>query len=292
MNTEERKTYYVYFHKLDNEIVYIGSGTSFRFSSKHCRSKDHLDVWDSIDKQIVFDNLTKEESLNKEQNLINQHWESGLLFNRRKKIGKVKVISLEEISKFVYYDESSKSCLRRKVTMGFLAPKDAEAGCLNSRGYYQVRINGTMYRTHRVIYSLCHGVDLDPLMVIDHIDNNSSNNKISNLRQVSYSDNSRNKQHRKSNVNLQCINERIKNSCFYVNLRKDFKTFKSTFSYTKYPNKRTVNHYPTRELALEAAIAYRDSLVQQGLIVLTQNKPKEPNVSNSRPNSRYPNGGC
>ena len=56
------------------------------------------------------------------------------------------------------------------------------AGFFNkSTGYTEVRIGNDLYRAHRLIYKLVHGVD--PL-IVDHINSNRSDNRIENLRSV------------------------------------------------------------------------------------------------------------
>ena len=53
------------------------------------------------------------------------------------------------------------------------------AGTLHQDKYMQVGYQGKIYRNHRVIYIMHHG---DTDMIIDHIDGNTLNNKINNLR--------------------------------------------------------------------------------------------------------------
>jgi len=58
--------------------------------------------------------------------------------------------------------------------------------------YVQVGFNYTMYRIHRLIWAW-HGYSLEPNQQIDHIDGNSLNNCIENLRVVSTKQNSENR---------------------------------------------------------------------------------------------------
>ena len=61
-----------------------------------------------------------------------------------------------EILKNVYYDETSKSCLRMKVDRSSLKIGD-EAGSLNiGNGYYEITINYNRYSVHRLIMKM-HG---------------------------------------------------------------------------------------------------------------------------------------
>jgi hypothetical protein len=64
------------------------------------------------------------------------------------------------------------------------------AGSLSSNGYKQVYINGKPYYCHRIIFAMHN--DYFPKM-IDHIDGNSINNKIENLRETTNSQNQYNR---------------------------------------------------------------------------------------------------
>ena len=72
-----------------------------------------------------------------------------------------------------------------KITK-YRAKKGNEAGCIKAKGYKYVSIDGVQYRVHRVIYLMYHGY-LSP--IIDHHDDNRLNNRISNLKEISNSEN-------------------------------------------------------------------------------------------------------
>jgi hypothetical protein len=57
-----------------------------------------------------------------------------------------------------------------------------KAGYINN-GYCVIKLNHKKYLEHRLIYTLFKG-DIDKNLIIDHIDQNRSNNKIENLRIV------------------------------------------------------------------------------------------------------------
>ena len=59
----------------------------------------------------------------------------------------------------------------------------------DAKGYARVGIGGKRYLQHRIIYLLFHG-HLPPM--IDHIDGNTLNNKIENLRAVTNAENLQN----------------------------------------------------------------------------------------------------
>jgi len=65
------------------------------------------------------------------------------------------------------------------------------AGCINGNGYMHIRIQGTIYQQHRLVYFYMTG--MWPQKQIDHKNHITHDNRWSNLREVSISDNMRNK---------------------------------------------------------------------------------------------------
>jgi len=63
------------------------------------------------------------------------------------------------------------------------------------QAYYAVGVFGLSFFVHRIIFVLHHG-KINPANDIDHIDGNSLNNNIDNLREVSKAENARNKKKR------------------------------------------------------------------------------------------------
>ena len=68
------------------------------------------------------------------------------------------------------------------------------AGASCTRGYHQIKLNKRLYLIHRLIW-LWHGRELVDGFVIDHIDNNPSNNRIENLQQISQGENLRRREY-------------------------------------------------------------------------------------------------
>lgn len=257
----------MYIHKLDGEVVYVGSGCKRRVTSKKDRSAEHLSVWDKLEVEIIGENLSSNESIKLEQYFIYKFWDSGKLFNKRKNVYAVKQPNFEELNEVLYYDESSITFVRWKVGFGNITA-GTPAGCINNHGYVHITFKGKKYLAHRIVLLLNTKEDIPDGLVVDHIDGDRTNNLLSNLRVISPSDNQRNKKHRKSNTCIQGIYENKKYKYFAVQFRED-KAIITCFSYNNKPRKSNENHYQNRELALEAALKYRNSLVDSGKIVLT-----------------------
>lgn len=73
----------------------------------------------------------------------------------------------------------------------------APAGSKDKKDYIRIMINYRMYAAHRLAWLLYYGEW--PKGVIDHIDRDCSNNKISNLRDTDHSTNMRNAKAKKDN---------------------------------------------------------------------------------------------
>jgi hypothetical protein len=69
--------------------------------------------------------------------------------------------------------------------------KTLKAGNKNKKGYWDVRVNGKLIKAHRIIWFLHNGTW--PIGDIDHIDGDKNNNQIENLRDVTRSENNRNR---------------------------------------------------------------------------------------------------
>jgi len=108
-------------------------------------------------------------------------------------------------SDWLYYDETSPSCLRWKVEIRrgkggevvCVSAGDA-AGFLDSNNYWVVGVDGGVYKGHRIVWELHNPLLLEGEF-IDHEFGNSTNNKISNLRVVDRPRNQRNRGMGKNN---------------------------------------------------------------------------------------------
>lgn len=200
-----KNDYYVYGHYLkDNGILfYVGKGRRNRKLSNTGRSKEWKQITENNEWYacVIKDNLTEVEALQLEKELISREPSliNQMLSTETKEIP-------QEILDYFYYDETSPSGLRWKKpvigsngriykSIGDTAgiQKDTSQG-KNRR--WVVRFLGNSFYAHRLVYSL-HYV-LEPHLVIDHIDGNSLNNKLSNLRAITQEINSRNTEKRSS----------------------------------------------------------------------------------------------
>lgn len=85
--------------------------------------------------------------------------------------------------KYFRYDANSKS--------GLIWLKTQKEAGTNCHGYWKVKLFGKQWYAHRIVWLLFNDA-VGFKMVIDHLDGNSTNNKIENLREVSCSENLRN----------------------------------------------------------------------------------------------------
>lgn len=100
-------------------------------------------------------------------------------------------------------------------------------GSLTLQGYKVVSINGKKEFLHRVIYKAFNNEDIN---IIDHIDGNKLNNKLENLRNTDYIENSFNKPYRSLNKNmLQDSNIILDGGKYRVKIRKFNRIFDKRF---------------------------------------------------------------
>lgn len=108
----------------------------------------------------------------------------------------IKLPPQSELNKLFKYNPETGN-LYRKISVSYNTRIGDKVGCPNNKGYSLVRIYGALYKVHRIIWKMCHGVDPEQ---IDHIDGNTSNNRIKNLRSVTQKKNNKNKKRCKDNA--------------------------------------------------------------------------------------------
>ena len=106
---------------------------------------------------------------------------------------KYNAIDVERAKELFYLSRTSPSGLRHKKANSNRVKAGQEAGSQLKNGYWQVRIDGKFYYTHRIVYAIYHNRDPGEF-VVDHQDFNKSNNNPENLRLL---DNSESQRHRR-----------------------------------------------------------------------------------------------
>lgn len=106
-------------------------------------------------------------------------------------------LSFDYVSSLFNYDPSS-GVITRKITKAYNAKEGSIAGVIHKTGYLHIRIDSVCYKAHRVAWILHYGVW--PSNEIDHINRIKSDNRISNLRDVTRAVNVRNTGNRKDNT--------------------------------------------------------------------------------------------
>lgn len=97
----------------------------------------------------------------------------------------------------------------------------SEAGCLTSRGYHRVMVNYKEYSTHRIIFMMHHGY---MPKIIDHIDGNTLNNFVENLRESCAQTNQYNRRLSKNNVSgCKNVSWNKKNQLWQIHVRYEKK---------------------------------------------------------------------
>jgi len=95
---------------------------------------------------------------------------------------------LELCNKYLVYD-SITGIMTNKITRGSRAIKGDLSGNLDPSGYWRIRLNGQRYLTHRLAFLMkFHYMPKE----IDHINGDSKDNRITNLRECTRAQNVRN----------------------------------------------------------------------------------------------------
>ena len=241
---DKRFCVYKHINRLTGVVRYIGSGTSTginpRPSAKSGRNKRHLAEWDELDFVVIKDNLTKEEALQLEAELVNNPDDDWNLLNA----AKVHTVALEldynRLSENFEISTSSPSGLVWKVDKSAKSRKGEKAGNIYGVGYYQVCLDYKSYLAHRVVWCLHNKKNLDRLLVINHIDGNKGNNSPANLEAITQKSNTQ-KRTKLSKFNRSGVNGVAwKASTWKVRWNQDGVDVSKTFNpRTMFPEKDT-----------------------------------------------------
>lgn len=251
--------YYIYLHKRkDNGVVfYIGRGVKDRAKRgakvRNSKWKEICGEAGGFEVEYIAQNLSLKEAIELENfYLLNPDLSWDLTNIKREEVVKDLLDLSEKLDFYFKYDENSPSCLiwKNKYKTSRIKIGDF-AGYLNkSHGYYEISIEGKRYYVHRIIYMMHHG-RMNDAFVVDHIDKNKENNKISNLRLVSKSDNVRNRtitaNSKTNHVGVQFRVNKAGNEYYQASYTEDGKAKVKLFSIKKLG----------KENALQSAIEYR-----------------------------------
>lgn len=252
-----------YVHKDSNGVVkYVGSGTlkrayeNYANSNRGKRYAEFVKANGKLTAEIVVEGLSKNSAEDLERELYDEYYET--ILNVRRPVSLV-IMTKEMFDEYLYYDETSPSCLKWKVDRvspngAFKIKADSEAGSLNkSDNYYVVKLQGKLYLAHRIICVL-HGLELNGFLV-DHIDRNRFNNNISNLRVVTYKENNHNlSQQKLSSRNTSGVQgvQYHKRGYWVANWCEDGKKRLKYFP---------IKSYNSSEQAFNAAVQFRQQMV-------------------------------
>ena len=247
MNKENKYCVYLHRRKDNNEIFYIGQGASNRPSIVTRKLK----AWNTVVKEaggftfeILKDCLSKSEALDLEFFYITKHKDT--IVNLMTSSSITKEMLFEYFNNLFYLDSESPTGLRYKQDVFAHVKEDKSysiihkagdvAGNLHVSNSWCLSIKGRNYRVHRIVYLLHFGyISSSSEMVIDHIDGDSSNNQISNLREVSTAINRRNlKVDKRSTTNTTGVSRNINGTFKAYVSTLDGKRIARCYSISKY----------------------------------------------------------
>jgi hypothetical protein len=110
-------------------------------------------------------------------------------------IGKIPM-SVDKLKEWIAYDPINGEFIWKKSPHHSVKAGD-RAGHMEKRGYWILQVNRNTIKGHRAAWAITYGYF--PTLEIDHIDNNPSNNRIDNLREVDRSKNQMNSKPPKNN---------------------------------------------------------------------------------------------
>lgn len=198
---QEDRKYCVYVHRslVDGRIFYVGSGTIERSISISGRNTLWKSVVDSegFYVEVLFNNLDKKTSFVREYETYEKFVGTCDLVNSRKP-SRLHVDPVELICERFLYDTTSPTLIRYKTDVykgrshSVLAAQTGDVAGSRVGKRPCVSINNRPYFIHRIVWVLHFG-EITEGYFVDHIDGNSENNLIENLRVIPHKINTRNR---------------------------------------------------------------------------------------------------
>lgn len=106
-------------------------------------------------------------------------------------------LSIETLNEWIHYNSKTGNFTWKKSPHHLVKMGDM-AGTYEKRGYRVLQVRKKIIKAHRAAWAITYGYF--PIGEIDHIDNNPSNNRIGNLREVDRSKNQMNAKTPKNNT--------------------------------------------------------------------------------------------
>lgn len=155
------------------------------------------------------------------------------------------MITQEYLHERYHYDQHTGEFIHKK---SFGKVKTGQVAGTMNKGYIRIKINGKSHFAHRLAFVYME--NRHPVDQVDHIDRNTLNNAWKNLREVSQSQNMRNRSIRKDNrTGYRGVSYIKKTNKFRARIRNEF------------GKQITIGLYKTAE---EASKAYEDALRMHG----------------------------
>lgn len=153
------------------------------------------------------------------------------------------MLTQERLKELLDYDPETgvfvwKVCAAKNIKAGSVA------GCKILDGYIKIRINGNLYRAHRLAWLYIYGCW--PTNQIDHINRVRDDNRLCNLREATNQENSWN------------TNKRKDNTSGYRGVCWDKRTKKWQANIAINGNKKHIGHFDTPETAHAAYLAAKE----------------------------------
>ena len=105
-----------------------------------------------------------------------------------------KILTQERLKELFHYDSDTGIFKRYKK----LGPQKESAGHVVTSGHRQIMVDKKLYMAHNLAWLYVHGNY--PTCILDHINRNPDDNKISNLRLANFSENQQNTKVRTDNL--------------------------------------------------------------------------------------------
>lgn len=109
-----------------------------------------------------------------------------------------------------------------KVRRGRMAKAGDQAGTLKPSGYVEIQVSGRIYKAHRLAWHMHYGKWPDDC--IDHINGQTADNRIVNLRDCNRSENLCNSKHHANNTTgFKGVHHQKANNIYVAHIRKNGK---------------------------------------------------------------------